>query len=815
MAEVTAFIEFRLSGLRHANAHHSFEDLCRQVARQRLVSNVLPATGPVAGGGDQGRDFETFPTEAAGHERESSRFYALAAKEPTAFACTVQESGLKQKVKDDVTAICSQGMPVRRVYFFCTREFKVSVRHDVQRWAADKFEIDLQILDGPAIAELLADPELAWIGQRYLDIPAAMIADTIYSTPAGSSVRDDDPAAFAVHSCRQPPGSAGKQWLPPHVRRQHDVQWPLVSSANPVALGAHRALPGDGMSLPPYVTRDQDETLRSHLEQATAAGGLVVVTGQSAAGKTRSAAEMMIAVLGDRHLAAPDTSAEARQMAQAMIGLQETLCVLWLDDVDRFLSPDGLTPRLLQDLLERRTVVLATIRSERYAAIMTPVYSTRMGLQRPESHALGTRVLNQASLVSYDRMWTTEEVRRALDADDARLDQAAAVSKQYGIAEWLAAGPQMHHDLEAAWSPGSNPRGAALVEAAVELTRTGLYGPLPSKLVIGLHEYYLHRRHGHLLEPETLSEAITWATQFRHGTTRPLTPTPVSDTWFAFDYLVDIAERRNLPIANAAWRAALVYTQDLPNDRYRVGLRAEYQGNATIADESWRPLAEAGHGAAAVALGCLHDEEAEKWFRAAYAAGEADGAHNLGVWHMRQGLIEKAIQWYRTGADCGVESSALVLGQFYREREEWSEAARWFLRSYELGDTLDSLHEVASAYEEMGDIDKAEAWLLAGVEVGSYEALRCLAAFLDRQGDLDRAEEAYRILYESGEIDEGGSGLGIIQWRRGDEEGAQRFLCEALDHGSLIAAFVLDEHFRSGNGQPHDWESAVDRLLQQ
>lgn len=125
MAEVAAFIEFRLRGLRHANAHHSFEDLCRQVARHRLVSNVLPATGPVAGGGDQGRDFETFPTEATGHENESSRFYALAAKEPTAFACTVQASGLKQKIKDDVTAICSHGTP-RRAYFFCAKAFKVS-----------------------------------------------------------------------------------------------------------------------------------------------------------------------------------------------------------------------------------------------------------------------------------------------------------------------------------------------------------------------------------------------------------------------------------------------------------------------------------------------------------------------------------------------------------------------------------------------------------------------------------------------------------------------------------------------------------------
>ena len=75
----------------------------------------------------------------------------------------------------------------------------------------------------------------------------------------------------------------------------------------------------------------------------------------------------MVEVLGDRRLAAPDTPAEARQMAQAIAGSQEIPCVLWLDDVDRFVSPDGLTPRLLQELLGRGAVVLATIRSERYA----------------------------------------------------------------------------------------------------------------------------------------------------------------------------------------------------------------------------------------------------------------------------------------------------------------------------------------------------------------------------------------------------------------------------------------------------------------
>ena len=55
-------IRFQLEQLSVKNAHHEFEHLCRHLARTRLCSNILPATGPVAAAGDQGRDFESFRT---------------------------------------------------------------------------------------------------------------------------------------------------------------------------------------------------------------------------------------------------------------------------------------------------------------------------------------------------------------------------------------------------------------------------------------------------------------------------------------------------------------------------------------------------------------------------------------------------------------------------------------------------------------------------------------------------------------------------------------------------------------------------------
>jgi hypothetical protein len=61
--ERRAFIRFQLAALGERNGHHEFEHICRRVAGARIASNLLPSTGPVSGGGDQGSDFETHPTE--------------------------------------------------------------------------------------------------------------------------------------------------------------------------------------------------------------------------------------------------------------------------------------------------------------------------------------------------------------------------------------------------------------------------------------------------------------------------------------------------------------------------------------------------------------------------------------------------------------------------------------------------------------------------------------------------------------------------------------------------------------------------------
>ncbi len=156
------------------NGHHSFEDLCRQVAKRRIASNVLPATGPVSAGGDQGRDFETFRTYLAESLPFALGFVALASQDVVVFACTIQRDKLKAKFEGDIKAICTQGTHVDRIYIFAAAEVPVRLRHDLEAWAKERYEVGLEIIDGLALAEFLAEPDLYWIAQQYLRLPAEL-----------------------------------------------------------------------------------------------------------------------------------------------------------------------------------------------------------------------------------------------------------------------------------------------------------------------------------------------------------------------------------------------------------------------------------------------------------------------------------------------------------------------------------------------------------------------------------------------------------------------------------------------------------------
>ena len=89
--ELKSLIRFQLHQLSARNAHHEFELLSFELAKIRVASNFIPATGPVQAGGDQGRDFETFQSTLRQSNIASSTFLAGLSEGPIVGACSLDK----------------------------------------------------------------------------------------------------------------------------------------------------------------------------------------------------------------------------------------------------------------------------------------------------------------------------------------------------------------------------------------------------------------------------------------------------------------------------------------------------------------------------------------------------------------------------------------------------------------------------------------------------------------------------------------------------------------------------------------------------
>jgi tetratricopeptide (TPR) repeat protein len=543
-------------------------------------------------------------------------------------------------------------------------------------------------------------------------------------------------------------------WKPPKVRE----------IADPVLLGTHRAAPAeaesgdasDGAEAPAYIPRDQDGELRELL----AAGGFVLLVGDSTAGKTRMAFEALRATLPDHSLIAPDgLDAIPDAVSQAV---EERRCVLWLDDLERFLGPGGITGADLARLLSgsgHHRVIVATIRAMEQARLTADLRDDDRAWQ-------GLRdvreVLDQSRQIRIARLFTTSELERAQSREwDPRIADAIEHADTHGIAEWLAAGPLLLRDWERARRSATETlaRGAAIVTAAIDLRRAGYLSPIPRDLLYEVHGQYLDDPGPTRGPRELLGEAWAWATA-RRAATRLLTPAGDNRVG-VFDYLTDAAQRRAGPLERVlapVIRSALAYAG--ASDANSLARTAYNQGRWQLAAHAWRIACELLATEPGVGehhrdtLTCrgnlalvLHDlgrlEEAEAEARTVVAARQLV----LGDDHPD------------TLASRG--NLALVLRDLGRLKEAQAEIravlmARRRLLGPDHPDSLDSRNNLALVLHDLGKLNEAKAEIRAvlatrlrvlGADHPSTLASRGnLALVLRSQGRLEQAEAEIRAV---------------------------------------------------------------------
>ncbi len=340
-------------------------------------------------------------------------------------------------------------------------------------------------------------------------------------------------------------GDERRRVLDGGVWRERSGRLPLVRDLDdPVTLGVHPAAVGSEFRdrCPAFVVRDVSARLGEVLRRDR----FVLLVGESTAGKSRAAYEVIRQELPGYRVVQPSRRDNAEVAAE--LAAETPRSVLWLDDLERFLGSGGLTGAAVRAVLgtagDERFIV-ATMRSEEYAKFSGRIGAGTEGAGR-EALREGWDVLRLAAQVEVPRRWSPEEIIRAGRwRDDRRLAEALSHAGEYGVAEYLAAAPQLLAEWRDAWAPTTHPRAAAMVLAAVDARRAGVHRPLPIHVLLSMHEPYLQARGGERLRPESTAAAVEWATSPLYATSSLLLP--AEGGFLAFDYLIDAIGKDRVP----------------------------------------------------------------------------------------------------------------------------------------------------------------------------------------------------------------------------------------------------------------------------
>jgi uncharacterized protein len=643
---------------------------------------------------------------------------------------------------------------------------------------------------------------------------------------------------------------------------------PKVSAVrDPVQLGVHPAAAlGDldpaseagseasGLGLPErvpvYVPRDLDARLDAALARALARGGLVLLRGDSTAGKSRAAYEAMRRLPGDLRLLVPHRPDSLRALLDGGIELREV--VVWLNELDHWLGTDGLDVGLLRRLLggDRRVVVLATMRSSEYAK-----RSPERARSEAERDLLRSQreLLDQAVDFELPRRFSDAERERAAERTwDPRIADALAHAGQYGLAEYVAAGPRLWRrwrNARAVDNPDHEQAGAAIVAAAVDCRRAGLRRPASTQLLRQLFRdpAYLDPLVARRLDSAAFDQGLAWARKPVQGTAALLVADAGGEA--VFDYLLDAVEANpkaaavpatvweclladldpkdgvgvgvaayladKYGFAERAWRLAVADGDD--DAAYPLGVLFKERGDVEEAEVWWRRAAVAGDHYAMISLGALiadrgdHDE-AEEWLRRAADAGHRGAENNLGLLFKERGDLKKAERWYRRAATAGFHLAEANLGLLLKERGDLEEAEEWLRRAATAGDH-DAETDLGLLLVERGDLEEAEQWLRRAATAGNHRAETSLGPLLAEQGAFKEAEVLLQRAADAGDHN-AEHNLGVMFLLREELKEAEEWLRRAATACNHRAELLLGVLLRDRGDPQHEAEKWLRRAAQ-
>ncbi|MFJ2829059.1 tetratricopeptide repeat protein [Streptomyces sp. NPDC087263] len=555
---------------------------------------------------------------------------------------------------------------------------------------------------------------------------------------------------------------------------------------DPVIFGVHPASTWNNTQYPEYVRRDIDEDLYAVLRP----GAFVLLVGDPTSGKSRTAFEAVRTKFPGHLAFQPEDGLE---FAECVAFARSRDKVIWLDELDRFLTRPSISTGSLDDALRSGAILIGTMRADELD-VLSPRHERGHNSETRTLVRAARGVTARAHILYIDRQWSPDEVARAGRSEDPRVKDASQYASEYGIAEYLAAGPQLYREWQNAWSPGLHPRGAALVSAAVDLRRAGIQEPVARELIERLHGIYLDERGGSRLRPEPLLDAIHWALEPLHATSSLLVPVG-DDTFRAFEYLAGALarDRKDRSLPDQVWASAVdEFSLEVTHS---VGHRAEKAEKYNFALQAYERLAAAGIPDGSFHLGYISAkrdelEDAEFWYRKAISQGSFKAKNNLGLVLARSGREDDASYWFLEAAQEGDVYAMRNLGNYLLTHDQLAEAKELFLTFIE--------KESPAAKTMMGrlcvhrkDYREAKEWLQQAVDEGDDAAWFLLGVAQEKNNELESATSSYRHAIRAGD-GEAANNLGGVLDKLGEREEAESLYRERLaQEDDKYAAFNL------------------------
>ncbi|CAL9293731.1 tetratricopeptide repeat protein [Streptomyces sp. SudanB25_2051] len=465
--------------------------------------------------------------------------------------------------------------------------------------------------------------------------------------------------------------------------------WLDAATVDPHALGAPHEVP--------YIRRDRDADLGPERRD-----GFLLITGAPLSGKTTTAWAHVRRLAPGTQVCVPPPGTDLRTLPER-IAARKSPCVLWLDDLERYL--EGLDGALLSRLIAMGVRTVATMTDAAY-----------------DEHRFGApataRVLSRARVVELELEWSRLELMRMDASGDRRLRDAVDFCHDKRVTPYLAVGPELWEEWRRAGRSTGNQPGHQLVRAALDLARCWLTEPQPRDLVRAVYEMYAPEH------AEAFDAALAWAVRPRHGVAGLLVETPGTGELAGYGYLV----------------AEAMATEELPPVPYETWDLALAQGEprvTTLATRYFRHHAKAGDSEAMYRLARLTDDE--EWLRKAADAGHTAAAADLGGALADRGDTREAIRYLEKAAEAGDARAMTRLGRLLQ-----IQATTWLARAAAADDSEAYLYTqaftvanpqagflLARLLEEEGREKEAAFWMRWAAHAGHPGAVEAVGGGAD------------------------------------------------------------------------------------